>query len=148
MLFASLIMGASYATEWFAGWYGGNHDERAMIAWFLTGSYAPLYWAMIACNVVIPQLFWLPSIRRNILAVVLIAIAVNIGMWLERILIVWNTLSHATLPSMRHIFIPTFWDWSLLLGSLGLFAFLFLLFVRLVPVVSRHEVQRLVQEGA
>ena len=146
MLAAAIIMGLSYASEWFAAWYGGHHDERAMVAFFLTGPYAPLYWAMLACNVAIPQLFWLPAVRRSIPTIAAIAVLINVGMWLERVLIVWNTLSHTTLPSMRRIFVPTIWDWTLLFGSLGFFALLFLIFVRVVPSVSMHEVRRLLRE--
>ncbi len=50
-------------------------------------------------------------------------------MWLERILIVWNTLSHDYMPTMWRTFHFTFWDWSFLIAPLGLFAFLFLIFV-------------------
>ena len=148
LLFASLVMGASYATEWFAAWYGGEAAERSMVAYFFEGPYAPLYWVMLACNVVLPQAFWVPSVRRSIAVTVAIAILINVGMWLERILIVWNTLSHAQLPSMRRLFFPTAWDWSLLIGSLGFFALLFLIFVRIVPSVSMHELRRLLRAEA
>ena len=47
------------------------------------------------------------------------------------------------LPGMRRLFVPTMWDWIFLIGPLGLFAFLFLIFVRLIPVVSMHEVREL-----
>ncbi len=147
MLMAATIMGLSYATEWFAAWYGGRAAERSLVGFFFTGAYAPMYWAMLLCNVAIPQAFWFRAVRRRIWLVVLIAIVINVGMWLERILIVWNTLSYATLPSMRRLFLPTIWDWTLLLGSLGFFALLFLVFVRVVPVVSMHEVRRLLREG-
>jgi molybdopterin-containing oxidoreductase family membrane subunit len=67
-------------------------------------------------------------------------------MWLERILIIWNTLSHGYTPSMWRLYLPTIWDWLTTFGSLGLFIFLFLIFVRLVPTVSMHEVRDLVAE--
>ena len=70
-------------------------------------------------------------VRRNILWVVLISIGINIGMWLERILIIWNTLSHGYAVSLWRLFYPTLWDWTLLFGPLGLFVFFFLCFVRL-----------------
>ena len=74
---------------------------------------------------------------------------VNVGMWFERILIIWNTLSHTFLPSMRHVFVMSLIDWTLLFGPLGLFAFLFLIFARLFPVVSMYEVRELGhKEGA
>jgi Ni/Fe-hydrogenase subunit HybB-like protein len=103
---------------------------------------------LLFCNVIAPQAFWFGAVRRNIPAVCVIAVLINIGMWLERILIVWNTLSHDYMPGMWRLFIPTIWDWITTLGSLGLFALMFLVFVRLVPVVSMHEVRKLVAEEA
>ena len=72
----------------------------------------------------------------------IIAILINIGMWLERILIIWMTLSHDYLPSMWRLYYPTIWDWLTLLGSLGLFATMYLIFVRVVPTISMHEVKK------
>jgi molybdopterin-containing oxidoreductase family membrane subunit len=146
MLAAAIVMGLSYATEWFAAWYRGEHAERTLTVFMFAGAYAPLYWTMLFCNVLAPQAFWLASVRRNIPLVVAVAVIINIGMWLERILIIWNTLSHGHLPSMRRLFLPTIWDWTLLAGSLGFFACLFLIVVRIVPSVSMHEVRRMLRE--
>jgi molybdopterin-containing oxidoreductase family membrane subunit len=149
MLMAAIVMGFSYATEWFNAWYGGDRAERSLLVFEFTGAYAPLFWALLLCNVVIPQAFWLPAVRQSVVGVFIVAVLINIGMWLERILIVWNTLSHGYMPSMWRLFIPTAWDWITTIGSLGLFALMFLIFVRLIPVVSMHEVRKLVdQEGA
>ena len=143
ILLASIVMGYSYATEWFMAWYGGKHDERSLTAFEFTGTYAPLYWTLLVCNVLIPQALWFPAIRRSLPALAAIAIAINIGMWLERILIIWNTLSHDYMPSLWRSAHFTFWDWSLLISPLGFFAFLFLVFVRFVPSVSMFEVRQL-----
>jgi Ni/Fe-hydrogenase subunit HybB-like protein len=148
MLAASIIMGLSYASEWFNAWYGGEHADRSEVAFAFTGAYAPLFWTLLLCNVVIPQAFWFAAVRENIAAVFAVAVLINIGMWLERILIIWNTLSHDYMPGMWRLFIPTIWDWITTLGSLGLFALMYLVFVRLVPVVSMHEVRKLVAEEA
>src|SRR5262249_34015498 len=99
-------------------------------------------------NVMVPQAFWFPAIRNSVIAVFIIAVLINVGMWLERVLIIWNTLSRDYLPSMWRLFAPTVWDWLTTVGSLGLFARMFLVFVRLVPVVSMHEVRRLIGEEA
>lgn len=146
MLAASIIMGLSYMSEWFAAWYHAERAERWVTIFEFTGPYAPLYWSMLLFNCVVPQAFWSARLRNNIVAVVVIAILINVGMWLERIGIVMNTLSHGYLPSMWRLFIPTFWDWSLLAGSLGFFGFLYLLIVRIFPMVSMHEVRRMLFE--
>jgi molybdopterin-containing oxidoreductase family membrane subunit len=148
MLAASIIMGLSYLSEWFNAWYGGDHADRSLVAFELAGAYAPMYWTMLFCNVAAPQLFWVPTIRRNLVAVFIMAVMINIGMWLERVLIIWNTLSHGYAVSMRRLFLPTVWDWLTTFGSLGLFALMYLVFARLIPVVSMHEARRLVAEEA
>ena len=104
-------MGLSYATEWFAAWYGGERADRALVAFVFTGPYAPLYWACCSATSCSRRRSGSRAVRRNVVAVFVIAILINIGMWLERILIVWNTLSHGYLPSMWRLFLPTLWDW-------------------------------------
>jgi Ni/Fe-hydrogenase subunit HybB-like protein len=148
MLAASIIMGLSYASEWFSAWYGGERADRGLVIFEFAGPYAPMFWALLLCNVVIPQAFWWIAIRRSVVAVFVIAVLINIGMWLERILIIWNTLSHDYMPSAWRLFFPTVWDWMITFGALGLFSLMFLVFVRLIPVVSMHEVRKLVAEGA
>ena len=148
LLMASIVMFYSYATEWFMGWYGGEHSDRELVRFEFTGTYAPLFWTLLACNCVIPQVLWLPVARRSLAILIAVAIAINVGMWLERILIVWNTLSHGYMPTLWRSFHFTFWDWSFLIAPLGFFAFLFLLFVRLVPSVSMFDVRELAHEEA
>jgi molybdopterin-containing oxidoreductase family membrane subunit len=146
MLFAAIVMTLSYMTEWFSGWYSGRQADREFLTYEFTGTYAWLYWIMLACNCAIPQAFWFPAVRRSVLLIVVIGILINVGMWLERILIVWNTLAHAYVPSRWHVFYPTMWDWLILAGSLGFFAFMYLLFVRIFPAVSMHELKQLQHE--
>ncbi|CCD98331.1 NrfD/PsrC family molybdoenzyme membrane anchor subunit [Bradyrhizobium sp. STM 3809] len=146
LLMASIVMFYSYATEWFMGWYGGEHSDRELVRFEFTGTYAPLFWALLACNCAIPQLLWWPTARRSLPILIAIAVAINVGMWLERILIVWNTLSHGYMPSLWRTFHFTFWDWTFLIAPLGFFAFLFLLFVRVVPSVSMFDMRELSHE--
>src|SRR4051812_16113768 len=132
LLAASIVMGLSYVSEWFWAWYSGDHTERDLVAFLFTGPYAPLYYGQLVFNVLIPQALWIPSVRRNIAAMVAISVVINIGMLLERILIVWATLSRDYLPSMWRVFLPTVWDWMLLAGSLGAFMFAFMIFARIL----------------
>ena len=103
---------------------------------------------MLICNVLLPQILWFPKARRSILLLCLISVLINVGMWLERILIIWMTLSHDYMPSMHRLFYPTAGDWLFLFAPLAFFAFLFFVFVRLLPAVSIHEVQELRREEA
>jgi Ni/Fe-hydrogenase subunit HybB-like protein len=143
LLMASIIMTFSYASEWFTAWYAGSAADRSLVIYFFTGYYAPLYWLLLLFNCALPQAFWFRTVRRNILGVVAICILVDVGMWLERILIIWNTLSHDYAQSMWRHFHPTLSDWVLLIGPLGLFAFFFLCYVRFLPAVSMYETRKL-----
>lgn len=142
ILISSLVMGTSYATEWFMAWYGGERAELSHLQHIFFGAYSPVYYTMLTCNVLIPQILWFPQMRRSIAAVVIVSVLLNIGMWLERILIIWNILSHGYLPSMWRLFYPTVWDWLLLAASFGFYAFMFLCIVRLVPFVAMHDLAK------
>ncbi|WP_199708040.1 NrfD/PsrC family molybdoenzyme membrane anchor subunit [Teichococcus wenyumeiae] len=146
ILAGSLGMALSYGTEWFSAWTSGDPAEREHLRFLFTGDYAPLYLAMLGCNLLVPQLLWSGRARRSIAAVVAVAVVLNIGMWLERILIIWNTLSHTHLPAMRGVFVPTLWDWLILAGSLGFFAFLMLVFARILPAAAMHDLGRLLHQ--
>jgi molybdopterin-containing oxidoreductase family membrane subunit len=122
LLAASLIMSLSYLTEWFLAWYSGSNAERRLVAFALTGVTAPFYWTMIVCNCLVPQGLWLRSIRRSPLLLLAVALLVNVGMFLERILIIVNTLTRGYAPAQWSFYVPTLWDWLLLAGTLGFFA--------------------------
>ncbi len=143
LLFFSLVMGLSYATEYFMAWYAGGEAERHLVVEHFTGDYAGLYILMLVCNVLAPQLFWLPPARRSPIAMFIVAIIINVGMWLERILITVETPSRGFLPATWRLYMPTIWDWGLWIGSLCLFLTMFLIFVRIVPFISLHEVKEL-----
>ena len=147
ILLCALVMTLSYATEWMMAWYGGDHAERGLVAHEFTGLYAPLYWLLILFNCALPQLLWWPAMRANLVVLALVSIGINIGMWFERILIIWNTLGHNFLPSANHPFELSPIDWTFIIGPLGLFAFLFLLFARFFPVVSMYEVRELAHKA-
>jgi molybdopterin-containing oxidoreductase family membrane subunit len=146
MLVCGSIVAYSYLVEIFMAFYGGNPYEIFMVRNRIGGPYAPIYWAVIACNVIIPQLLWLARTRASPLALFGIAIVVNIGMWLERFMIIVTSLHRDFLPSAWGMFSPTFWDLATLAGSLGAFALLFLLFLRFLPAISISEMRKLERE--
>ena len=146
MLAAACVMGVSYATEWWSAWWSGDPYDLRQVRFALAGPYRLLEWAMLTCNVAIPQLFWWPAMRRSTATLASVAVAVLVGMWLERILILLNTLSIGYVPSFWRLYMPTAIDFVILAGTLGLFALLMLVFARLLPVVSMYEVRALVGE--
>jgi Ni/Fe-hydrogenase subunit HybB-like protein len=146
ILAAGIVMGSSYAAEWFSAWWSGDADDIRVVRYEFTGHYWPFYWAMLAGNVAAPQLFWIKRLRTSVAALVGVAIAVLIGMWLERILIILETLSIGYEPSFWRTYAPTLVDFGILGGTICAFVALLLLFARLLPVVSMHEVRKLVAE--
>lgn len=148
LLAASLLMGYAYAMEVFMAWYGGNPDDWRAVLHNAFGPYAPVYWGMWFGNVLAPQLLWWPQLRRKLPVLALVAVLVCVGMWFERYVIVVGGLSQGFLPSQFRLYFPTFWDWTALIGSLGLFLWLFFLFARFVPIVPIHEARGLVHERA
>jgi Ni/Fe-hydrogenase subunit HybB-like protein len=142
-----LLVAYGYMMETFIAWYSGNKYERFMIMNRFTGPYAKLYWSLIVCNVVIPQLLWSPRIRNSIAALFVIAIIVNIGMWLERFIIIVTSLHRDFLPSSWGHYHGTGFDWSMFLGTIGLFLALLFLFIRVLPMISIFEMRTILPEA-
>jgi molybdopterin-containing oxidoreductase family membrane subunit len=112
------------------------------------GPFAPIYWLMIFCNVVVPQIFWFKKARTNLLVIWVAALLVNVGMWCERFNIIVTSLHRDFLPSKWELYAPTWVDWAVFAGTIGLFSTLFLLFMKFVPAVAVTEVKELRHEMA
>lgn len=143
LLVTGLIVTYSYLIEDFMAWYGGDPFEKYVIINRAFGKYWPAYWILVACNVVTPQFLWFKKVRTCVPLLFLISIIINIGMWAERYVIVVTSLSRDFLPSAWHNYRGTFWDWAIFTGSIGLFLFLFLLFVRTLPLIAISELREL-----
>jgi molybdopterin-containing oxidoreductase family membrane subunit len=147
MLATGMVVGYGYLMETFTAWYGQNPFEQdQMLHSRPFGAYAHTWWMMIACNVGTAQLFWIPAVRRNPALLWVLAIFVNIGMWLERYVIVVVSLHRDFLPSSWSIYHGTFWDYATYYGTIGLFLALLFLFIRFLPVISIAEMRELVHE--
>ena len=146
MLAAGLVVAYSYLMEAFMAWYSADPAEQYVQLYRLVGDYAPLYWLQLFCNVVAPQILWWPRARRSVPVLLVVSLLVNLGMWLERFVIVVASLSRDYVPSMWGSYAPTFWDWATFLGSIGLFVTLLLLFIRFLPAISMSEMRELVEE--
>jgi molybdopterin-containing oxidoreductase family membrane subunit len=146
MLVTGLVVDYSYLIEHFIGWYSGNPFELLLLSNRAFGPYAAWYWLVLVCNVAVTQLLWFKRVRTTPLLLFCVSIVINVGMWLERFMIVVGSLERDFLPSAWGIFTPTIWDWSFLLGTFGLFGSLMLLFARLLPVIPAFEMRRMFHE--
>jgi len=147
MLATGLIVAYGYMIEAFMAWYSGNAYESYMIKNRMTGPYGLFYWLLIACNVITPQFLWIKKVRHSVGLLFVISIVVNIGMWLERFVIIVTSLHRDYLPSSWEIYKPTVWDFSMFFGTIGLFVMLLFLFVRFLPVISIFEMRTLLPEA-
>jgi molybdopterin-containing oxidoreductase family membrane subunit len=145
-LVTGLVVDYAYLIEHFMGWYSGNKFEEFLLTNRAFGPYAIWYWVLMFCNVAVTQLLWFKRVRHSPMLLFLVSILINIGMWTERFVIVVGSLARDFDPAAWGNFTPTIWDWSFLLGTLGLFGSLMFLFARLLPVIPAFEMRRLFRD--
>jgi Ni/Fe-hydrogenase subunit HybB-like protein len=144
MLATGLFVVYGYAMEAFMAWYGGNEYEWFMITNRITGPYAWAWWSLMLCNAVVPQLLWSKRVRSSTMILFVISIVVNIGMWLERFVIIVTSLHRDFMPSAWGMYYPTIWDIGVYVGTIGLFGTLLFLFIRFLPMISIFEMRTIV----
>ena len=140
LLTMSLILSYAYAMEFFGAWYSGSAFERSTYWARVTGPYAPYTWAMLVCNGLIPLTLFSRRVRTNLRTLAGVALFALIGIWVERYVIVVSSLTHGFDPAnWMGVYRPTWVEGAITAGSFALCFLLFLLFVKLFPVVSMHE---------
>ncbi|MEH6564329.1 MAG: NrfD/PsrC family molybdoenzyme membrane anchor subunit [Halopseudomonas sp.] len=142
MLVFALVVDYAYLQEMFTAWYSADEFYRAVYLDRWSGPYAPVWWGMILCNVMAAQLLWFSSVRRLPWALFSLGVIGNLGMWLERFQIVYTSTHADFMPSAWDSIWPTTWDWAIYAGTLGLFTLVLLIFVRIAPLVSMHDMRK------
>jgi len=141
LLVLSLLWTYINAIELFTGWYSGTSDEYEQLSFKLFGFYAPLYWEMIVFCAVAPLLMISKRFRTSFVPMLVLSIAINIGMYTERFLIVATSLPRQYLPDAWGFYSPSLVEVSIMVGSFAVFTTLFLVFVKIFPSVSMYEVK-------
>ena len=141
IILTGLIVAYSYATEFFIAWYSGNIYEQEIMKYRVIGDYAVYFWIMVIFNTLVPLLFFFKKMRTSIVSLFVISILINIGMWFERFVIIVTSLAHEYIPYSWGHYKPTWVEIVILVGSFAFFAFLFLLFVKVLPAVSISEMK-------
>ena len=147
MLATGLMVAYGYTMEAFFAWYSGSFFERQMMWNRMFGPYAWSYWMLVSINVGMVQLLWFKKVRENVKLLFVLSLIINLGMWLERFVIVVTTLARDFLPSSWGMYYPTFWDFATYFGTIGLFLTLFFLFIRFVPMIAMFEVRTLLPQA-
>jgi Ni/Fe-hydrogenase subunit HybB-like protein len=148
LLATGLIVGYGYLTEAFMAWYSGSPYETYMIWNRMTGPYGSLYWTLILCNVVVPNILWFKRLRTSVPVLFVVSLVVGVGMWLERFVIIVTSLHRDFLPSSWGMYSGTFWDWSTYIGTIGLFLTLMFIFIRILPMISIFEMRTILPGAA
>ncbi len=146
LLGTGFLLAYCYLTEVFTVFYSGKLSEAHTLHDRLVGTYAWAWWGTLLLNLGPLQLLWLRRLRRSDWALLLVGLSAAVGMWLERFMLLVTPLYKDWLPSSWHAYVPSLWEWTLFAGTLGLFLMLFLLFLRLAPVVSIAEVKEVIHE--
>ncbi len=147
MLATGLIVIYGYAMEAFIALvYSGNPNEAFMMKNRMFGPYGWSYWLLILCNGVIPQLLWLKRVRLHTPTLWVISIVINIGMWLERFVIIVTSLHRDFVPSSWGMYAPTKWDIFMFIGTIGFFGFMMCLFLRFIPMFAGFELRELLHK--
>ena len=148
LLATGMIVAYGYMVEIFMAWYSGNWYEQFMILNRIQGPYQKQWFALLLCNVLAPQLLWIRRVRTSPALLFLVAMFVNVGMWLERFVIVVTSLHRDFLPSSWGMYSGTVWDWATFVGTIGLFLALLFLFIRFLPMISIFEMRTIVPKQA
>ena len=142
VLLTSTIVGYSYLSEYFMAWYGPSKFERDLFWWRAFGHFWWAFWIMFSCNVIFPLLLWFKKVRRSMPVVFVLCVLVNVGMYMERWVIIVTSLARPFEPSDWEVNYRMSWtEGAILAGSFAWFFMFFLVFVRLLPAFSVAELK-------
>src|SRR2546423_963475 len=147
MLATGLVVAYGYLMEAFMSWYSSNTFEQFMMKNRAFGPYGYMYWLLILCNILLPQMLWSKKVRLNIPLLFVLSIVINIGMWLERYVIIVTSLYRDFLPSSWGAYSATKYDFTMFFGTIGFFLTLMFLFVRFLPAISIFEIRSILPQA-
>jgi molybdopterin-containing oxidoreductase family membrane subunit len=122
-------------------WYGGEGIARTLQKFLETGPQGWMFYLLITLCFIIPMLtLWSRKFRRTPWLMLCIGLIINVGMWLERYIIIPGSLAINRMPFTWRIYIPRV-EIFLTIGTFALFLLLYMLASRLIPLVPVWEVQ-------
>lgn len=129
-----------YFNEWIVTWYGNLSAEQAILQ-MLTGQLGPLFYMMLFCNVIVPlATLWSRRVRTSLPALFVVSLFIQIGMYIERVLIIPGMLSRPELPFNWINYTPRWPEITITIGTFAFLSLLYLLFTRVVPIIPLWEV--------
>jgi molybdopterin-containing oxidoreductase family membrane subunit len=141
MLIVSMAWAYFFFNDFMVQWYGGDKFTKILLEWHEAGPLSWIWLLMLICNVAIPWLLlWNKRVRSNPALLFMIGLAINVGMWCERYVIIPMSLTINRMPFTWQVYRPGV-EIPLGIGTLALFILLYMLASRLVPLVPVWEVQ-------
>jgi Ni/Fe-hydrogenase subunit HybB-like protein len=147
LLIMSLLWFYFTFAEYLTGYYGAEPEEMKVFWAKFSGRFWPFFWAMVLCNLFIPLACLVRLGQHTVGKVLAASLAIIVGMWLERFIIVIPTLSYPRLPFPQTIYLPTWVEFGEFAGSIALFALFYLLFTKVFPIISIWEIREGRTEG-
>jgi molybdopterin-containing oxidoreductase family membrane subunit len=141
LLVMSLLWFYFTFAEYLTTFYGHEPPEMRVFLYKFTGGYSPFFWLMVFCNFIVPVVFLSNKKLKTIPGILVASIAVVIGMWLERLIIVVPSLANPRLPFPTGIYIPSLTEISLLAAAIAAFILGFMVFSKLFPLISIWEIK-------
>jgi Ni/Fe-hydrogenase subunit HybB-like protein len=141
LLVTALIVSFSYIVELLLAAYSGNIFETTVFKYRMMGHYKFLFWLMMSCNVLLPLSLFIRKLRRSIKFLFVLSLFVNVGMWLERFNIIVTSLAKEFNPYSWGTYTPSIVELGITIGSFGMFFTFFLIFSKVLPVLSISEIK-------
>jgi molybdopterin-containing oxidoreductase family membrane subunit len=141
LLVMSAFWGYFTLAEYLTTGYASLVHEIHVFETKVSGEYAPWFWAMVVCNLIIPFAILLWRKGRTPTGTFIASLAIVIGMWIERFTIVAPSLTQPSLGLEPAIYNPTITEVAITVGSVAFFALLFLFFFKIFPAISVWEVE-------
>ena len=141
LLMMSLLWAYFVFAERLTTWYGNGPSEMAVFWATQRGAFAPLYWAMVTCNFIIPFPILALKKLRTITGCVIASCSVVVGMWLERFLIIVPSLGHKYLAYSWGAYRPKPVEIILMISTFAAMGLLYTLFAKFVPIISIWELK-------
>lgn len=135
----AVLIGCFYGWEYASAYYWGSVGEWGVLCSRATGEGWRMFWLMVACNVVVPQVLWIRKLRCKISVMLGVSFCVLLGMWVERLLIVVGAMERSFLVEGWTSYMPSWVDVAMFAGSFGLFGACILGAMKFFPLVNLHE---------
>jgi len=147
-----LTLGVAYGyfmfSEYLTEGYKMHEGVGTNMELLITGDLAPFFWLFGLGGLILPILLVALPFTRNISGITVAALAVVLGMWLKRFLIVVPVLAEPLMPSEVVIYWPSRVEIAITAGAAAAIPLLMLLFFRVFPIISVYEIEEMAEAEA